>query len=67
MSNVIQLGEACTVRRGKTITKKTSKQGDIPVIAGGKKPAYFHNEHNREAGTITISGSGASAGLYLKI
>ena len=47
MSSIIKLGEACTVRRGKTITKKTSKQGDIPVIAGGKKPAYFHSEHDK--------------------
>jgi type I restriction enzyme S subunit len=32
------------------------------VIAGGKQPAYYHNRANRSGKTITISGSGASAG-----
>jgi type I restriction enzyme S subunit len=37
-------------------------QGNIPVIAGGKTPAYYHNKANRTGKTITISSSGASAG-----
>ena len=59
----IKLGDACFVRRGTTITKKNAVEGDVPVIGGGTKPTYFHNEPNREAGCITISGSGASAGF----
>jgi len=59
----VKLGDACLVRRGTTITRKQTKKGDVPVIAGGRKATYFHNKHNRESGTITVSGSGASAGL----
>ena len=58
-----KLGDVCIVKRGTTITKKNTKQGNIPVIAGGRKATYYHNKHNREAGVITISGSGASAGF----
>ncbi len=63
MINYTKLGDICLVRRGTTITKKETTGGKIPVIAGGKKATYFHNISNRESGTITISGSGASAGL----
>ena len=48
---------------GKKSTKKQTKKGNVPVIAGGRKATYYHNKHNRKPGTITISGSGASAGL----
>ena len=37
--------------------------GDVPVIAGGKKPSCYHNQANRFGSTITISGSGANAGF----
>lgn len=60
---LIDLDEVCTVRRGQTITKRETKNGDVPVIAGGQQPAYFHNKSNREKNTITISGSGAYAGF----
>ncbi len=63
MIKYVKLAEACLIRRGTTITKKDTKKGNVPVIAGGRKATYFHNKHNRESGTITISGSGASAGL----
>ncbi len=63
MIKFVKLGDACLVRRGTTITRKQTKKGNVPVIAGGKKATYFHNQHNRKPGTITISGSGASAGL----
>lgn len=58
-----KLGDVTEVSRGTTITKKQTVHGDIPVIGGGMKPTYFHNEFNRDAGVITISGSGASAGF----
>lgn len=48
--------------RGQVITAKDTVDGGIPVIAGGQKPAYYHNVSNRPAGTITVAGSGAYAG-----
>jgi type I restriction enzyme S subunit len=51
------------ITKGKNITKKTVIEGDIPVVAGGLKPAYFHNTHNVEGPAITISASGANAGF----
>lgn len=57
------LGEVCEFRRGTMITKKDAVEGDIPVIAGGQKPAYYHNEANRFGETIAVSGSGAYAGF----
>lgn len=57
-----KLGEVCEIKKGQLITDSTRVNGDIPVIAGGKTPAYYHNQSNRLGKTITISGSGASAG-----
>lgn len=48
--------------RGKTITARDAVAGTVPVVAGGQKPAYYHNVSNRPAGTITVAGSGAYAG-----
>jgi len=56
------LGEVCEIRKGQLITEETRTLGLIPVIAGGKKPAYYHNKSNRLGRTITVSGSGANAG-----
>lgn len=58
----MKLGEVVNIRKGQLITENTTVLGSIPVIAGGKSPAYFHNKANRSGKTITISGSGASAG-----
>jgi type I restriction enzyme, S subunit len=60
---IVQLSEVCEVKKGTSITKNRTKSGNIPVIAGGQKPAYFHGESNREGDTITISASGAYAGF----
>lgn len=57
------LGEVVSFNRGKAITQKDIKAGEIPVIAGGQKPAYFCNEYNRSGETIVIAGSGAYAGF----
>ena len=59
---VKRLGDVVEIRKGQLITEKDAVAGDIPVIAGGKKPAYFHNKPNRLGKTITVSASGASAG-----
>lgn len=52
--------------RGRVITAKDAVDGGVPVIAGGQKPAYYHNVSNRPAGTITVAGSGAYAGHVAK-
>lgn len=59
------LGDVAELKRGKTITAKNKNDGDIPVISGGQKPAYYNAEYNREGETITIAGSGAYAGYVL--
>ena len=59
---VKKLGDVVKISKGQLITEKNAISGDIPVIAGGKKPAYFHNNSNRTGKTITVSASGASAG-----
>lgn len=56
------LGAVVNIQKGQLITAKTLASGDVPVIAGGKQPAYFHGVANRFGRTITISASGASAG-----
>lgn len=58
-----ELGEISEIKRGTSITKKNVIHGDVPVIAGGRTPAYYHNVSNREGQTIVIAGSGASAGF----
>lgn len=54
------LGEIARIQKGSTITAKSAVRGEVPVIAGGTKPAYFHHESNREANAITVSASGAA-------
>ena len=58
-----KLGEVCDVKKGTSITKQKTQIGDIPVIAGGQQPAYYHNVANRTGKTITVSASGAYAGF----
>jgi type I restriction enzyme S subunit len=58
-----ELGAVVEPKKGKTITRKTAIEGDIPVVAGGLEPAYYHNVHNVEAPVVTISASGANAGF----
>jgi type I restriction enzyme S subunit len=58
----VELGDVSEISRGNSITKKDITHGDVPVIAGGQQPAYYHNKSNRSGKTITISGSGAYAG-----
>ena len=55
--------DVATFKRGTPITKKNAVDGGIPVIAGGRKPAYFHNVANRNGETIAVAGSGAYAGF----
>ncbi len=57
------LGNIAEFKRGKTITKSETKDGNIPVVAGGLEPAYYHSQSNTSSRVITISGSGANAGF----
>ena len=59
---VRRLGDLVQIEKGQLITRNTLLPGEIPVIAGGKKPAYHHAVANRSGRTITISASGANAG-----
>ena len=59
---VKRLGDVVQIKKGQLITSSTLMPGDIPVIAGGKQPAYYHASANRLGRTVTISASGASAG-----
>lgn len=55
--------DAIKIEKGTSITEKETVNGEIPVIAGGTSPAYYHNKSNRNANVITISASGANAGF----
>ena len=59
------LGEVGELKRGATITKKTSNEGIYPVISGGQQPAYYIDQFNRDGETITVAGSGAYAGFVM--
>ncbi|MEK6664099.1 MAG: restriction endonuclease subunit S [Pseudomonadota bacterium] len=59
---VTNLGNVVEIKKGKNITKKTIRPGDVPVVAGGVAPAYFHDTPNTKRPVITISASGANAG-----
>lgn len=56
------LGEATIMKRGTSATKGMMQEGDIPVISGGRQPAFYCDQANRTGETITVAGSGAGAG-----
>lgn len=57
------VGDIAVFKRGKTITKTQIVEGNVPVVAGGLEPAYYHNKANTIAPVITVSASGANAGF----
>lgn len=63
--SVVELGniENLVFEKGKSITKQDTKNGDIPVVAGGTDYAYYHNTSNRNPNVITVSASGANSGF----
>ena len=61
--NLEVLGDIASIQKGTSITKGKTIEGNIPVVAGGKDIAYYHNVSNREGNIITISASGAYAGF----
>lgn len=56
------LGKVASFVRGKVVSKKTSVEGDVPVVSGGLEPAYYIDKSNREPRSITVAGSGVNAG-----
>ena len=60
---IARLGEVANIQKGSSFTSKKLVAGDVPVIAGGREPAYYHNNANRPPGAITVSASGAHAGF----
>jgi len=58
-----KLGDVCDLSKGKTITRATANEGEIPVIGGGLGPTYFNDVANRKPPVITVSASGANAGF----
>ena len=61
-SDVVSLGEVASITNGKMITKADTTPGPVPVIAGGRAPAYTHSESNAAGQCFTVSKSGAYAG-----
>ncbi|WP_299220814.1 restriction endonuclease subunit S [uncultured Alistipes sp.] len=57
-----KIKDIVSIKKGDMLTSEQYIAGNIPVIAGGKSAAGYHNIANRSANTITISASGASAG-----
>lgn len=58
--NIVSLSEITEIKKGTSITKKDVTEGDIPVVAGGKQPAYYHDQSNRDGNIVTISASGTA-------
>ncbi|RJO61335.1 restriction endonuclease subunit S [candidate division WS5 bacterium] len=60
---VVALGDVVEIRKGINITKKTIKEGFVPVVAGGLTAAYYHDQANTRFPVIAVSASGANAGF----
>ena len=61
-----EIGDLVQIKKGKNITASTVEEGNVPVVAGGLTPAYYHSTPNTIAPIITISASGANSG-YVNI
>ena len=57
------IGDFVTPKRGNALLSKNAIPGPVPVIAGGLKPATYHNAANTVPPVLTISSSGANAGF----
>lgn len=55
------LSDLGVITKGKSLSAKDIARGNYPVIAGGRKSPYTHNNFTHE-NIITISASGAYAG-----
>ena len=60
---VSTFGRCVSVNKGELIIKKNVRKGVVKVVAAGLDYSYFHSTPNYQKNTITVSGSGASAGF----
>ena len=60
---MLPLCEVSHVFRGEYITKKNTREGNVPVILGGQEPAYYIDKANHDGEIVVIARSGASAGF----
>lgn len=58
----VKLGDYCSFSRGQNLSSANAVFGNVPVISGGQKPSFYHNQANREEYSIAVAGSGAYAG-----
>jgi len=59
----LPLSEVSNTFRGEYITKKSTHEGEIPVILGGQEPAYYIDKANHDGEIVVVARSGASAGF----
>ena len=59
----VLLSDITNVFRGEYITKKGTREGNIPVILGGQEPAYYIDKANHEGEIVVVARSGVSAGF----
>ena len=52
------------IEKGKPISQSKTEEGNIPVIAGGKTPPYYHNKYNYNFPCITVSASGSAGYVW---
>ncbi|MCV3743554.1 restriction endonuclease subunit S [Ureaplasma sp. ES3154-GEN] len=59
----VKLKDIANLQKGKIITNKQIITGDIPVVSGGMKPSYYHNQANIFEPVITVAASGSAGFL----
>ena len=59
----VPFAACCSLKRGSYTTQAAETPGNIPVILGGQKPAYYIARFNHEGRCLVVSRSGASAGF----
>lgn len=57
-----EVGGIVSIVKGQNLQSKDFIQGPVPVVAGGKSYAGYHNVCNHDKTCVTISASGAYAG-----
>lgn len=60
---MLPLNEIADVFRGEYITRKSTNNGNVPVILGGQEPAYYIDRSNHDGEVVVIARSGVSAGF----
>ena len=60
---MLPLSEIADVFRGEYITRKSTNNGNVPVILGGQEPAYYIDRSNHDGEVVVIARSGVSAGF----